>query len=168
MEKLNIEELAGNKIGFRNFSGKPGRYNKSGERNFVIFLDEEEAYNLESLGWTVKRPAPKTSESGETFERQPYINVKVNMNSYRPPKIVMVTMGNLNRLDEETLNTLDYAEIESADIILNPYNWELPDGRTGVTAYLDTMYVNIQSDPFYQKYTRLDSDLEIDEDDMPF
>ena len=41
------------RIGFKNFEGREGPYNRKGERDFVVFLDSEFAKQLESEGWKI-------------------------------------------------------------------------------------------------------------------
>lgn len=63
---LNLE---GVRIGFRNFEGREGRYNVAGNRNFVIFLDNERAAELESQGWNIHWPKPTDSSVNEPIRR---------------------------------------------------------------------------------------------------
>ena len=53
MIKNNIT-IENARIGFRNFSGKEGKYNPKGARNFCVFLAKEDAENLEQEGWNIK------------------------------------------------------------------------------------------------------------------
>ena len=62
-------------------------------------------------------------------------------------------------MTEDTVSVLDYAEIDNVDIIINPYHWEV-NGKTGVKAYVKTMYVTLVVDEFYDKYNKEDDDVE--------
>lgn len=134
------------RICFRNFSGKEGRFNPAGNRNFCVILDDELAKMMLDDGWNVKFLRPR--EEGDT--PQPYVQVSV---SYRniPPKVVLVTSHGKSILDEDSVGTLDWAEIENVDLTFSPYPWEV-NGKTGVKAYLKTMYVTIAEDKFESKY----------------
>jgi len=81
---------------------------------------------------------------------QAYLPVEVKYLSY-PPKITLITGTGRQFLDEDTVNILDWAEFESVDLIVRPYNWEL-NGKIGVKAYLKTMYVTIVEDELAKKY----------------
>lgn len=138
--------IEGARIGFRNFSGEEGRFNPKGRRNFCIFLEEDIAKDMEKEGWNVKWLQPR--EEGD--ELQAYLQVKVVFGKI-PPKIVLVTMRGKTRLDEDTVNILDWAEIQNVDLVIRPYNWEV-NGNTGVSAYIKTMYVTLKEDEFESKY----------------
>ena len=152
--KLQIE---GARIFWKNFSGKGSQYNAEGSRNFCLELDNETADKLKADGWNVKYTKPQ--EEGD--ESTPYIQVKAKYGAY-PPKIYMVTSHNKTLLDEDLVGELDRAEIENVDIIVSPYEWNVR-GSSGITAYVDTMYVTIHEDDFAKKYARFD-----DEEELPF
>lgn len=142
----NNVRIEGARIGFRNFSGEEGRFNPKGRRNFCVFLEIEVANEMEKEGWNVKWLQPRD----EGDDPQPYLQVKVVFGKI-PPKIVLVTSHGKTRLDEDTINILDWAEIENVDLVIRPYNWEA-NGRTGVSAYAKTMYVTLKEDEFENKY----------------
>jgi len=134
------------KIGFRNFSGKEGQFNPAGRRNFCVFLDTELGLLLESDGWNVRWLQPKD----ENEDRKPYLQVAVSFDNI-PPKIVLVSKKGKTALDAESVNLLDWAEIDNVDLVIRPYNWEVR-GKGGVKAYVKAMYVTIVEDVFEQKY----------------
>lgn len=142
----NNIRIEGARIGFRNFSGEEGRFNPKGRRNFCVFLEEDIAKDMKKEGWNVKWLEPR--EEGD--DPQAYLQVKVVFGKI-PPKIVLVTGRGKTRLDEDTVNILDWAEIQNVDLIIRPYNWEV-NGDTGVSAYIKTMYVTLREDEFESKY----------------
>ena len=152
MQNVVLENV---RIGFRNFSGEERRYNQDGKRNFVVFLDMNQAAELTHGGWPVKYLPPR-EEGGE---RQAYLPVAVSFNNY-PPRIGMVENDVVTYLDEDTVHLLDRVQIEKTDLILSPYNWSV-NGKSGVKAYLKTMYATLAYDPLLAKYPQAR-----DEDEM--
>lgn len=135
------------KIRFRNFAGRPDEYTREGDRSFALVIEDEDLANkLREDGWNVKMRLPK-EEGAEPWY---YLKVKVNFNGV-PPKVVEVTSRNRVALNEDTVGILDTAELKSVDVEVSPYHWEV-GGRSGITAYLKTLYATIEEDPFAAKY----------------
>lgn len=144
MGNLNIENA---ELRFLNFSGAEGKYNPEGKRNFSVILENNEmAERLLSEGWNVRYLQP----IDEDEDPAPYIQVNVSFKN-RPPKIVLIKGGDKSLLNEENVSLLDWADIESVDLSIRPYQWEV-GGRSGIKGYLQSMYVRIYEDPFEHKY----------------
>ena len=92
-KNLTIENA---RIGFRNFSGKEGRFNAAGIRNFCVFLESDLAATLANDGWNVRYLKPR--DPGE--EPQAYLQVAVSYKNY-PPRIVLISGYGKTALDED-------------------------------------------------------------------
>lgn len=149
--------LEGVRLVFRNFTGKETQYNQEGARNFgVIIPDQAVAEQMAADGWNVKYLKPREEDEGEDEGETPWMQVKVGYGKGRPPKIMLVTDRGRTALDEETIDTLDWADITNVDLIVRPYHWEVR-GDSGISAYVQSMYVTIEEDALERKYGEMDS-----------
>lgn len=131
---------------FRNFEGKEGQYNRAGDRNFAVILDPNIAEEMLSDGWNVRYLEPRD----EGDEPTPYISVAVNF-KHRPPRVVMLTSTSRTQLNEDSVEVLDWADIEKADLIARAYEWNV-NGKSGIKAYLQSLFVTIHEDALERKY----------------
>lgn len=143
----DILQIDDARITYRNFEGKGTKYNREGDRNFAwIIPDEELAGRLSDLGWNVKVKPPR-EEGDDPFMYLP-IKIKFNNNG---PHVYLTTPVNHTRLDEDMIGMLDDIEIESVSLDIRPYDWEV-QGKTGRTAYLQSMEVRQRMDRFAARY----------------
>lgn len=136
-------------IVFRNFAGEGTKFNRAGDRNFAIVIeDQETADALIDEGWNVKVRPPR--EEGDTPFMFLPVKVKFRVEEvetedgvdYKVTPPVYLKSGEAEpvKLDEESIECLDQIDIERIDIDVRPYNWEV-NGKTGRTAYLYAMHV---------------------------
>lgn len=155
MTKSNIV-MENARLIFRNFEGREEKYNRKGDRNFgLIIEDSEVAQQLAEDGWNIKELTPKNNDDyDDTPEVIYWLPVTVRFDNV-PPKVMLVTRRKKTRLNEENINTVDYANIAKVDLTVTPYDWEV-NGKSGTKAYLQTMYVTINEDEFADKYADLE------------
>lgn len=142
---IDIEDKDIIKPLFRNLSGAPDAYNKNGcVPNFWIVLTEEKAKELEALGLNIRW------KPNHDNDLEPRLQVFARYEPF-PPKIYKVTSNNTTLLDQDTVKSLDYDEIQHIDLVISPYHWE-SNGKTGVKAYISKGYFVIAEDSFAQRY----------------
>lgn len=149
-ETVTLEDV---QIIFRNFSGRKGMYNAEGDRSFAVKLTPEWAEQLTNRGWNVKYLRPREEDEAP----QAYISVKVNFNGPRPPKVFMISPSTRRRtqLGADEVELLDYVDILQIDLILNPNHYDF-NGRSGISVYLDSLYVTIIENALEVKYDNMD------------
>lgn len=147
--------LEGARIGFRNFQGRETPFNQKGSRNFVVFLSDEDATRLRDDGWNVKFPQDPAIEEEGYVAPAPFLPVALRFDVF-PPKIVQISQNGRTILNEDLVDGLDWVEIINCDLTIRPYDWELPNGKSGTKAYLKTMFVTIEEDDLEAKYSKID------------
>ena len=164
MQNLNIENA---RIGYKNFSGKEGKYNAAGNRTFSVFIDNPDtAQQLIADGWNLKVRNKKDVEAGEEPKYHIPVSVKYGSDYYKP-RIFQISSAGKVLLTEDTVGLLDYSIFENVDLSLRPYEWEV-NGTSGIKAYVDEMYVTIQEGVFASKYNDIPSNDNNSDMDIPF
>lgn len=138
--------IEGAQLIFRNFSGKEGPFNSEGDMNFCVVLAPDVGEQMLKDGWNVKY----LNGRDEGDEDVPYIQVRVNFDQ-RPPRVVMLTSTSRTTLDKNSVATLDWADIQNADLICRGYEWTV-QGKSGIKAYLKSLFVTIEEDELERKY----------------
>ena len=142
-----ILQINGARITYRNFSGVGTQFNREGDRNFSLIIEDEELANrLIEDGWNVKIK-PARDEDDTPFMHLP---VKVKFNG-RGPTAYLDSGNNRVRLDEESIGCLDDVYIVNVDLDIRPYDWEV-NGKQGRTAYLHSICVTQEVDRFADRY----------------
>ena len=131
------------RIIYRNFSGVGSKFNREGDRNFAVYIpDEDMANELKERGWNVKIKPPR-EDGDDPFM---FLPVKIKFND-RGPSVYLVTGNKKTPLNENTVSCLDDIDILSVDLDIRPYDWEVND-KTGRTAYLQSIWVTQEVDRF--------------------
>lgn len=144
--------MEGVRIIFRNFRGEESQYNREGDRNFGVLIDENLASQLIDDGWNVKFLKNDDADEGEV--PQAWLPVSVSWKG-RAPTIIAIgdKTGHRTQLKEDDVEAMDWYDIQNVDLIVRPYNWEV-NGKTGVKAYLKSIYVTYEEDQLQIKYAQ--------------
>lgn len=141
-----LEDIPVHYIWLRNFSGVAKDGKPEGNRYFLLSLDPDLAMRMKEDGWNVKFNDPDSPYL-------PYIQVGVRFDKYPASIYRHRRDGSTEEITERQVGLLDHAKIEQIDLIIRPYEYDMP-GRHGIKAYLDTMDVTIAENPLDIKYGR--------------
>lgn len=159
----DIMQIDDARIIFKNFEGRGDKFNREGDRNFSLLIeDPNTADAMKKQGWNVKIKEGRDPDEGP-FMRLP---VKVKFTEYGPT-VYLNSAGNVVKLNEESIGCLDNIEIETVNLDIRPYDWEV-NGKTGRTAYLQSMEVVQRIDRFAAKYGSNRRDDFDDDERLPF
>ena len=143
----DILQIDDAKIIYRNFSGAASKFNREGDRNFAVIIEDEDVANtLIDTGWNVKIKPPRDEDDAPFM----YLPVKVKFNE-RGPKAYLMSGSNRVTLDEDSISCLDDIDIMSVDLDIRPFDWEV-NGKQGRTAYLQSIEVTQEIDRFAARY----------------
>lgn len=150
-----VVQIDNARIIYRNFAGAPSKFNREGDRNFAVVIEDQDiAEALTEKGWNVKIKPPR-EEGDEPFM---FLPVKVKFNDRGPRVYLQNSLGGRNRvtLDEDTVGILDNVDITNVDLDIRPYDWDV-QGKTGRTAYLQSICVTQEVDRFLDRYAEQES-----------
>lgn len=132
---------------WRNFAGEKNRYNQNGLSVFNIRFSEEQGRELEDCGWPVKWDEPR--EEGDI--PQPRLQISFRFDMYPPEIYQMNSNGDMERLSEDGISNLDWADIDYANLTLHGSHWEV-NGKCGIKPYLKRMCVWIDEDDIFERH----------------
>ena len=136
------------RIVYRNFTGEGSKFNREGDRNFAVIIEDEETANeLAEKGWNVKIKPPRDEDDSPFM----FLPVKVKFNDRGPSAYLKAGTADPVRLDEETIGCLDQIDILGVDLDIRAYDWEV-NGKTGRTAYLQAIFVTQDVDRFAARF----------------
>lgn len=150
MATPNPITIEGARLLFKNFEGREDQYNTKGDRNFAVVIPPEMAEVLAKDEWNVKILEARDEGDSPTA----YLPVKVSFKVF-PPKIVMISSANRMFLNEGNVELLDWAQFKNVDLVVRPYEWKVGP-KTGIKAYLKTMYVTLEEDDIERKYANME------------
>ena len=110
MESTNYLTFENAKLIFKNFKGEKTQFNREGNRNFCVVIENaEDAEALKNDGWNVKQLSSKDDEEDVLY----YLPVAVAFDPY-PPRVELIG-GRRVLLDEENISK----QIKKLDLRIN-------------------------------------------------
>lgn len=152
MARVNNLIMENATITFRNFDGEHDNNARGKKVSFGVLVDNADVERLLEDGWNIKTKVPENPND----EPYSYLPVEIRFD-HIPPKVFMVTRRAKTQLHEDTVGLLQSADIQNADLIISPYEWEVGD-KHGIKAYLKTGYITVEEDEFAAKYDRAEKE----------
>jgi hypothetical protein len=148
-----ILQIDNARIIYKNFSGKPVPYNREGERDFTLVIDDQDIcdalladVNKDGVPWNVKIKAPRE------VDEAPFITLKVKVKfSDYGPRAYLQAGEKTVELDEETIGCLDNIDMANVDLDIRPYD-NVTNGKPYRTAYLQAIHVTQNVDRFAERF----------------
>src|SRR5690606_6947240 len=140
---------------FKNFAGRGDQYNREGVRFLHVEIPADLVERMQNDGWNIRFLDPR--EEGDL--PTPILKVEVSFNpKATPPEIYLVKRFDdpdiqdaRTRLDEGSVETLDYMPMRNVDLIIHPYAWDV-NGKTCIKAYLHKMFITVDTDGLDAKH----------------
>jgi hypothetical protein len=135
-----------------NFTGNEERrngqiVNNEGARYFLVWLDEDDAKELEADNWALKWTKPRP-DSDPDYRPRAYMKINVAYPRNYPklwPKIVLHSGEDKINIYEDTVEQIDHEDITSIKVEFRAR----VNRDTGIKkAYAATIYVYVRQDPF--------------------
>ncbi len=174
MPRVNDINITDGEIAYSNFSGRPTQFKpEGGERTVTFVIPPEIVEDLKADGWNIREQVFANDPDREPrYLLEARLTFRTRNGQPRDPKIFIVRSDSMVHMTEETIDTLDRADILSVDAVLGPSYWEW-GGRRGIRAYVNSMYVTIKENPIDEKYRKMmqemnDHFLPSDNGDLPF
>ena len=150
------------RIIFRNFECRESEFNELGSKNFSLVLDGDLAEAMLQDGWNVKMRPPREEGDDPLYHLPVAVGYKI-----RPPRVVMITTQGKTSLGEDMVGLLDWADIIKVDMIIRASHWN-KGGKSGVKAYLQSLYATIREDELELKYADVPDAGAVESEEPPF
>ncbi|MBO7450448.1 MAG: hypothetical protein J6U54_08760 [Clostridiales bacterium] len=133
-------------VKYHNFAGVKTDYNREGDVNFEIIIDEETALNMMEDGWYIKI-------NEDDLGRKEY-RIKIRLGEFGDPQVFIIgddgkaipfNRGQWKRIDRMTISYVDVEFHQSRKTFMH-------DGHEYYSAYADNLFVNIVENSLYKKY----------------
>ncbi len=154
MPRVNDINITEGQIAYSNFAGRPTQFNPNGGVRTVTFvIPNDIADQLKADGWNIREQV--INDDGEVrYLLESKLTFRTREGKPRDPKIFIVRDDGLVHVTEDTVDTLDRADILSVDAVIGPSYWEW-GGKKGIAAYINSMYVTIKENPIDEKYRKM-------------